>query len=216
MNDYQKIINAKKGEMVSIVRNFDNFPDPVSYFSRLTDYGRRENSLLLESADIVSKYGERSIGAINPCLKVAGQGKKFQVTALNPTGIFFLDELYDDLAFCEQLKHTDRSIIGVLKPEKNIPNEEERLKSRNHFELLRTINNKFTPQTDQFSQYGGLFGAISYDMIDQFEDLPAAQKDIIQDPDYEMYYVDNLFVMDHTKGKMLILANALITDQYRD
>ncbi len=216
MNDYQKIKNADKGEMVTISRKFNNFPDPVSYFSRLTNYGNRANSLLLESADIVNKYGERSIGAIDPCLRVTGLGEKFQITALNPTGQFFLDELYGSLNFCDQLSRNEKIIKGTLVPDKNVLNEEQRLKSRNHFEILRTINNQFAPQSKKFNKYGGLFGAISYDMIDQFEDLPPNQEDIIKDPDYEMYYVDNLFVMDHKKREMIILARALITEQNRD
>jgi anthranilate synthase component 1 len=216
MNDYQKIKNANQGELITLHRGFDNFPDPVSYFAKLTNYGKQENCILLESADIVSKYGERSIGAIDPCLKVIGNKEDFVIRALNLTGQYFLEALQKDLDFCDELILNDNSIKGRLIPQKNNTDEEERLKSRNHFEILRKINFKFIPQNKEFAKYGGLFGAISYDMIDQFEELPQNDKDIIGDPDYELYYVDNLFVMDHKKQEMMIIANALITEQNRD
>jgi anthranilate synthase component 1 len=53
-------------------------------------------------------------------------------------------------------------------------------------------------------------------MIDQFEQLPPSKTDITGDPDYEMLYVDNYFIMDHTKGELKIVANALISDRNRD
>lgn len=216
MNDYQKIQQADRGEMVTLFRKIDELPDPVEYFAKLTNYGRKNNCILLESADIVSKYGERSMGAINPCLKVIGRGEDFVIRALNNTGQYFLNEMGDELDFCDDIMRNGNTIKGVLIPEKDNMNEAARLKSRNHFEILRKINFKFTPATDEYAKYGGLFGAISYDMIDQFENLPSNDKDIIGDPDYELYYVDNLFIMDHKKGEMLILAHALITEQERD
>ena len=60
--------------------------------------------------------------------------------------------------------------------------------------------------------YGGLFGAFSYDFIDQFEDLPKNENDIIEDPDYYFVLADNLFFIDHSKNELNLVANAFITD----
>ncbi|MFH1589532.1 MAG: anthranilate synthase component I family protein, partial [archaeon] len=38
------------------------------------------------------------------------------------------------------------------------------------------------------------------------------KKDILKDKDYELYFVDNLFMMDHKKGETHFIANALIMD----
>jgi len=216
MNEYQKIKNANKGDMITLHREIEKVPEPVSYFAKLTNYGQEENCLMLESADIVDKYGERSIGAINPSLKIKGRGDDFIIRALNTLGEYMLDDLEQELDFCDSIVHNDDKISGVLVPEKENVNEEDRLKSSNHFDIIRAINSKFTPKNNGLDMYGGLFGAISYDMIDQFEELPQNEEDVIDDPDYELFFVDNLFVMDHKEEKMTVIANAIITEQNRD
>jgi len=56
-------------------------------------------------------------------------------------------------------------------------------------------------------------GAIAYDFIDNFEELPKNKKDILKEPDYEMNFYDNLFIVDHKKKKIIFVANALIFDK---
>ncbi len=66
------------------------------------------------------------------------------------------------------------------------------------------------PSGKPFVPYGGLFGAISYDFIDQFEKLPKNAEDNLKDPDYEMLFLDNLFLVDHKKKDYSFVANALL------
>lgn len=213
MDDYKKVKNGKKGELIHIIKTRPISVDPVLFFGALTDFGKCENSILLESANIISKYGEKSIGAIDPCLKIKGKGDNFVIKALNENGKYFLDAIKDDLDFCEDLIVTDMKISGCLTPKFETMDERERLKTKTHFDILRVINSKFIPVDTDLNPSGGLFGAISYDMIDQFENLPAYKTDIIGDSDYEMIYVDNFFIMDHTKNEIKIVANALISDR---
>ena len=62
----------------------------------------------------------------------------------------------------------------------------------------------------------GLVGALSYDFIDQFEKLPANTNDILGNPDYELYFADNIFLMDHRQSKGYVVVNAMITNGDRD
>ncbi len=216
MNEYQKIKKAKKGQIVTLYRELDLTPDPVEYFAKLSDWGRKKNCLLLESADIISKYGERSLGTADPCLKLTGNKKEFVIRALNRVGRYFLTEIKDDFSFCDDFIYTEDTIKGTLKPVRKAVNEYERLKLRTHMDIIRTIAFKFVPTEKKFIPYAGLFGVISYDFIDQFEDLPENRSDMIGDPDYELYFVDNLFLMDHKNKKMRFISNALITEQDSD
>jgi len=216
MNEYQKISQAKPGELITLQREFDQVPDPVDYFASLSDYGEKNNCLFLESADIISKYGERSLGTADPCLKLTGRQDEFIVRALNERGVHFLKSIAGDLSFCDDLIVNRNTIKGTLKPVRQTVNEYERLKLKTHIDIIRTVAFKFQPVSKPLIPYGGLFGAIAYDFIDQFEDLPRNKFDIMGDPDYELYYVDNLFLMDHKQHKTRILVNALITDQKRD
>jgi anthranilate synthase component 1 len=216
MNDYQKIKNAGIGQVVTLYREFDYTPDPVEYFSKLTEFGQKKNCILLESADITAKYGERSIGIADPCLKLTGQGIKFEIKSLNPLGEILLNKIKDDLVFCNEVKY-DRSLItGTLYPERKSVDESERLHIKTHADIMRKIVFKFKPVEKEFIPYAGLFGVIGYDFIDQFEDLPKNTDDLLQDSDYELYFVDNLFLMEHKKGKTYFIANAFITDRDRD
>ena len=86
-----KVKNAKIGSIVPIVETLPYALDPVEYFAKLSDYGRKSHCVLLESADIVPKYGEKSLGSANPCLKIVGRNDDFEIIALNGLGIKFIE-----------------------------------------------------------------------------------------------------------------------------
>jgi len=183
----------------------------VDFFAKISNYGRQKNSLFLESADIVTKYGNYSFGTANPALKITGRGNNFEIDALNELGTKFLEFIKDDFAFCNSIHYSANQIKGTLKPlkKKNIT-QEEKLKQKTHMDILRAIAFKFCPVKIPDMPYGGLIGTISYDFIDQFEDLPKNKNDILNTPDYEMYFVDNLFCCDHRQNKTYFIANALL------
>jgi len=182
----------------------------VEYFAKLSDNGRNKDCIMLESASIVPKYGERSIGSAGPCLKITGKSENFEIIALNNTGKKFIEFLKGDLDFCDEINYEESRIYGKLKPKRGISSEDERLKLANHTDILRKIVFKFKPSEKPFVPYCGLFGAISYDFIDQFEDLPKNKNDLTNDPDYVLYFLDNLFFIDHKENKTYFAANALI------
>ena len=214
MTDKQLYKNLEIGSVVPIVDSLPYAVNPVEYFAKLSDYGRKENSLLFESASIVPKYGERSLGTVDSCLKIIGKDESFQIHALNKTGIRFIDFLKGDFDFCDEVEYRKDVILGKLKPKRNNVSEDERLKLKNHTDILRKIAFKFKTSSKPFIPYCGLFGSISYDFIDQFEDLPKNKLDLLQDPDYLLYFVDNLFVVDHKDQKTHFVANALVTEDY--
>ena len=74
---------ASAGSIVPIYEEIGSHQDTLEFFMKISDYGRKKNSILLESVDVVTKYGEKSIGSANPCLKVRGKGKKFEINTPN-------------------------------------------------------------------------------------------------------------------------------------
>ena len=217
MEDTLNLIkNAKIGSIVPVVETLPYALEPVEYFAKLSDYGNKKNSILLESADIVPKYGEKSLGSAEPCLKVTGKNEDFEITALNDLGIRFIEFLKGDFGFCDSVEYKKDKIIGKLKPKRKIVSEEERLKLTNHMDIIRKVAFKFKPTIKPFIPYAGLFGCISYDFIDQFEDLPKNRKDLTNDQDYLLYFLDNLFLIDHKQKKTYFISNALITDNSKD
>jgi len=217
MENFEELVKkAKKGQIVTIYKELETTQDPVSYFAKLSNYGRKKSCLLLESADIIAKYGEKSLGTADPCLKLTGKAENFEILALNELGRRFLKEIKNDFKFCDKAVYKKDSIKGILIPKRKAVDERERLKLKTHADIIRAVAFKFKPTNKRFIPYAGLFGSISYDFIDQFEDLPKNEEDIVEDPDYELYFVDNLFLMDHEQKKTYFIANALIMGDNRD
>ena len=200
----------EKGKITPVVEKIRMQIDALEYFAKLSDYGRKRNCILLESADKIKKYGEKSIVCVDPCLNVRGIGEKFEITALNETGKKFMKHIRDDLDFCDSVKVADFKITGILKPKRGNVSEEERLKLKTHADILRAIAFKLAPETQVEYPFAGLFGAISYDFIDQFEDLPPNKKDVLKEPDYEMNFYDSVFLVDHPAKEVMIIANKLL------
>ena len=103
MIDNQLYKNLDIGSVVPIVETLPFAINPVEYFAKLSDYGSKKNSLLLESASIVPKYGERSLGTSDPCLRIIGKEEFFEIAALNKTGVKFIEFLKNDFDFCDEI-----------------------------------------------------------------------------------------------------------------
>ena len=204
---------VKVGSLVPLYKKIDKAIDPVDLFERLSDYGRKENCILLESAAIVQKYGDNSIGSADPCIRLSGKEDSFSIIAFNELGERILAFIKEDLGFCNEIKITKGEIKGKLRPQRENVSEEERLKLKTHMDIIRVLAFRFQPVFKPFVSYGGLFGAISYDFIDQFEDLPKNSTDELNENDYEFFFLDNLFFVDHKNNATYFVANAIKTDE---
>ncbi len=210
INGLDTVRSTPAGHIVPVYGQHPLDQEALEYFKRVSDYGRSPGSIFLESTDIISKYGEKSIGSADPCLKVRGRGSSFSLSALNSLGNRFLDHLQEDLDFCDELTIEGDRMKGRLTPSQSIRNEEERLKSITHADILRAIAFKLSPTHKPFTVYGGLFGMIAYDFVDQFEDLESEQNDLLNEPDYEFHFYDNLFLVDHREESMYFVSCALL------
>jgi anthranilate synthase component 1 len=83
-------------------------------------------------------------------------------------------------------------------------------------DVLRAVAFSFSLASKPFRVTCGLLGALSYDFIDQFEKLPENGSDLLGNPDYELYFADNIFLMDHEHGKGYVVVNMMITDGDRE
>lgn len=220
MESYKKLIlGPEPGDIIPIVREID-IKCPVEYFSKLSDYGRKQNSCLFESRDYLleDNVGALSFGTANPALYLTGRGEEFVIEALSDTGKRMLKYLVSDkdrFSFCKSLDVTENKISGTLEKIDSTIDEETRLKSVNQMDVLRAVAFSFRLASKPFRVTCGLIGALSYDFIDQFEKLPANESDILQNPDYELYFADNIFLMDHKHGKGYAVVNVIITDSDR-
>lgn len=219
MQDYKQIIeNAVPGQIIPVVKQVD-IDDPMAFFAKISDYGRAPHSCLFESREHLEEAdsGMLSFGTSKPALYISGKGDEFLIKALSPTGNRILSYLNsragEIFKFCQSFAFFNDSIKGKIKSNSNkITDEQSRLKSTNQMDVLRAVAFSWTLASKPFRVTCGLLGALSYDFIDQFEKLPHNEFDILENPDYELYFADNIFVVDHKQGKGYVVVNVMITD----
>ncbi|MCH8329300.1 MAG: chorismate-binding protein, partial [Nanoarchaeota archaeon] len=200
----ESVKQAKIGNIVPVYKEIDEEIDALEYFAKLSDYGKKKNSILIED-------NEKSIGTVNPCLKIIGKDNDFEIVPLNNLGKKFLNFIKKDFKFCDKALYSKGKITGKLTPAKRDVSEQEKLKLKTHFDIIRAIAFKFKPTNKPFSPYCGLFGMISDDFTNQAEDTD--KEDLLNDPDYILYFVDNMFMVNHKTKKTYFVANALIMDK---
>jgi len=215
MEDYRQIINsAKPGQIVPIVKQID-IDEPVDFFAKLSDFGRAKNCCLFESREHLAGFTELSFGTAKPALYLTGTGADFSIKSLSTTGRRILNYLSNNkerFAFCESVEFGSEAIVGRIKQIEEIVDEQTRLTSTNQMDVLRAVTFAFHLASKPFRITCGLLGALSYDFIDQFEKLPASKNDLLGNPDYELYFADNIFLLDHQNGKGYVIVNCVITD----
>ncbi len=220
MEDYRRIIqNAAAGSIVPIVKEI-RFDDPVNFFSRISDYGRAENCCLFESREYLAGTRALSFGTGRPALYLTGKGADFTIKALSSTGKRIIDYLSttarERFEFCRTVDFTPEAVTGTIKQDRGFVDEQTRLRSTNQMDVLRAVAFAFKLASKPFRITCGLLGALSYDFIDQFEKLPASTDDLLENPDYELYFADNIFLMDHEKSAGYVIVNCIVTDDDRD
>ncbi len=214
MEDYRQVIlSAKPGQIVPIVKEID-IDEPVDFFARLSDYGRAKNCALFEASDYLAENA-LSFGTAKPALYLTGTGTEFTIQALSNTGRRIIEYLASNKSrfdFCEHVEFDPETIAGRIKRDERTVDEQTRLQSTNQMDVLRAVAFAFSLASKPFRVTCGLLGAISYDFIDQFEKLPPNEKDLLDNPDYELYFADNIFLCDHQHNKGYVIVNCLITD----
>jgi anthranilate synthase component 1 len=219
MDDYRQIIlGARPGQIVPIFKEID-MDEPVDFFARLSDYGRAKHSCLFETREYLTGSNPLSFGTARPALYLTGTGADFTIKALSKTGrrmIEYLSANKERFAFCESVEFGSETITGRIKQVNKVVDEQTRLQSTNQMDVLRAVAFAFSLASKPFRVTCGLLGAISYDFIDQFEKLPPGKNDLLDNPDYELYFADNIFLTDSEAGKSYVIVNCVITDDDRD
>ncbi len=219
MEQYRQIIaNAKPGRIIPLVKQID-IEDPTDFFAKLSDYGRAENSCLFESREYLAGTSALSFGTARPALYLTGTGNDFNIKALSKTGRRMIEYLASEesrWSFCKSLEVGEEEIAGKIKCIEQTVDEQTRLTATNQMDVLRTVAFAFKLASKPFRVTCGLLGAISYDFVDQFEKLPKNKGDLLVNPDYELYFADNIFLMDHEHNQGYVVVNVMITNGDRE
>lgn len=200
-------ITTNIGEVNSISIKANYLEAPLALFEQVIKTS--DHALLLESAEIDSKNSLKSLMLVDAAVKFECQGAKVYCEALVDNGlpvIAFLKDIFStqDSVNVEQTSELSLT-IEFTAIDTNI-NEEQRLKQQNAFEVLRsTINNIKSQPDSPFSLFLG--GCFSYDMLANFEALPAVPTGLNTCPDYIFYLAETLVIIDHQNKTTELLGN---------
>jgi len=219
MENYRKIIHsAQPGEVVPIVKRIE-IADPMDFFAKISDYGRAQDSCLYESREYLAGSGALSFGTSMPALYLTGTDDEFRIEALRSTGrrmLKYLAEHKERFDFCREVEFGEDAIRGRIKQHDKLMDEQARLGCVNQMDVLRAVAFAFRLASKPFRVTCGLLGALSYDFVDQFEELPKNDSDLLENPDYELYFADNIFLVDHENGQGYVVVNVMVTNGNRE
>ncbi|NUU66596.1 anthranilate synthase component 1 [Enterobacteriaceae bacterium BIT-l23] len=204
------MLNAKPA-LELIAREAPYRENPDALFQQLC--GARPATLLLESADIVSKDSLKSMLLVDSALRISALGHVVTVQALSANGAALLPLL--DAALPASVGNRISPLCRELTfpdPDSTL-DEDSRLRSLSVFDALRLMTTLVeAPEHEREAMFfGGLF---AYDLVAGFENLPPLRQGN-RCPDYCFYLAETLVVIDHQK-KSCRLQASLFSDDSRE
>lgn len=192
----------------TLVKQGSGIFDPA----RLISLAGQENLLLLESADVVTKLGEKSMLFLDCALKIEARYGEVVVSALMHES----DLLLKDLAqrFCHLVvSSNEQELVLNFQPLFHHLDLLKKMRSQSALDVLRAIMAMLVFRNDEHRQKFMLVGTLSYDFLDHFEKLPPAQTDIHHYPDYLFYVPLTAIILDHKSKQHELIAHEFSPDQ---
>ena len=193
------------GDVLPLARRLQATPDPLALYAELSDGGERPHCLLLESADAATGIGERSLLAASCALHLVAEAGEVTVRALSPNGEAGVAWL---AARHRRDPQSGGRAVTIPFPQATlgIAEESERFRRPSPLDLLRDAAHAVRLASRPNPWCHLLLGALAYDLIDLFEELPPGRPDLLEQPLYEFWVPDALVVLDHVRGQANVVA----------
>ncbi len=176
--------------------------DPLALFYDVTN-GEKDN-ILLESLEIHTKSGNRSILCISSAMRISCKEQQVEIKCLSKNGEAAFEKFKDFLP--KEVKASGAYPLYKLDYPRINQNQDEdsRLKALTVLDSLRTML-KISP-VQGFKEDNLLAGVFGYDLIASFEDLPEVKDGCNICPDFCFYLIDTCIVIDHKNKNSSIKA----------
>ncbi len=173
----------------------DYVEQPQNLFEQITH--PFDNSMLLESVEIDSKVGTRSLILADAAVRITCMGRTVFFQALTPNGANANDQLYAIFKKSEnlQVQLNGQELIVEYPPINVNLDEDSRLKAQTVLDALRKVINEL--QCQQGKDQILLGGCFSYDLISCFEELPNVMVSANDCPDFCFYLAETFIHVDH-------------------
>lgn len=198
---------------LQISRSIAEVPMQGALESVLKQLDTQVGGLLSSSYEYPGRYTRWTIGYVNPPLSLETRGTAFTLKALNERGELLIAYLASHLCKQFELQDVTRSstqITGTVPPSSQLFAEEERSKQPSSFTIVRAIMKAFSSAEDE---YLGLYGAMGYDLVFQFEPIEQQRDRDDDQRDLALYLPDRLIVVDYYQQKAFRIDYEFTTDQ---
>ncbi|WP_460206019.1 anthranilate synthase [Scytonema sp. NUACC21] len=176
----------------------------------------QRGALLASSYEYPGRYKRWAIGFVNPPLEIATRDNSFTITAHNDRGKVLLNYVAEILVNDSTIhsnfidvSQVDNCITGLIKPSKKLFSEEERSRQPSVFSVIRKILSIFESPEDE---HLGLYGALGYDLVFQFEQMPKFLERASDQRDLVLYLPDELIIVDYHLQRAFRLQYDFITN----
>lgn len=201
-------LNTQIGSVNTLFGQAKYQKDPLAVYHNLC--GKKQNSILLESAEIDKKHQLKSLLLTDAAVRIVCNGQDVSMEALTLNGqsaLAFAKDYFSQQKFALQLELQSEEESLKLKfktSDKNV-DELERLKESNAFDALRCFESITNEDHHAFAIFLG--GAFAFDLMAIAEDLPEVPEGENTCPDFVYYLAETLIVIDHEKRATEIIGN---------
>jgi len=178
--------------------------DPLLHYQRIQGAAP---SCLFESASTVDKSSRLSIIGVAPALELIGKQSTLTLRLLDARALLFFDFVRNQYAAFIQHQSADTLQLEIPKIPFNGP-EEDRIARQNIVQPLRALLAEFQIADKNFM---GFYGALSYQFVYLFEDLPL-QKDC-PEPDFHLFLFDNILLFNHLTEDLSLYVTRASTEE---
>ena len=199
-------LTEQTGKVETLVVQADYVADPLHAYQYLCQ--GRGNNLLLESAEIDSKDNLKSLLLVDAAIKLECHGQVVTCQALTDNGHAVLPMF--DIHCPVGVRHEydpSQGLVRLTFPQANSElDEDSRLKAPAVFDALRLITHKITAIRNHPNAVF-LGGALAYDLLASFEQLPDVKDSANTCPDFVFYLAESLLVIDHQTQRTDIIGS---------
>lgn len=198
------------GAVNSITDTSNYQRDPLAVFHSLC--ADKNNTLLLESAEIDKKHQLKSLLLTDTAVKIVCNNNIVHFHALSQNGRNALTYVQAKLSEIAEVSTIPDGIVAtfpMISPELD---ERSRLLAINAFQSLRAFQSIHNCNEHPFAVFLG--GAFAFDMMSMSEQLPEVIDGENSCPDFVFYLAETLIVIDHEQQTSDIIANVFSGADY--
>ncbi|TWX69124.1 anthranilate synthase component 1 [Colwellia sp. C1TZA3] len=203
--------NQQPGAVVTITESLSYQSDPLAVFHTLC--AEKENTLLLESAEVDKKHQLKSLLLTDTAVKIVCNGHIVSFTALSKNGENALTFAKQSLASVASITGDNQTFTASFSQVTEQLDERSRLLAVNPFQSLRLFNQLKNTNKHPFAVFLG--GAFAFDMMAMSESLPEVADGENSCPDFVYYLAETLIIIDHEKRSSEVITNQFTGTGYQ-